>query len=298
MIDWYVLLTPLLVLPIFLLFRFVGCDALFGLTHVDDVDSYEDILTHEQRLVAWWRLGEQNNDPQAKDEKASHPGAYGQPLPTAAQGTSQPASGQALQGQPRVGGSDRTSVDFQGGYVAIPFDAVLNTASFTVEFYVFPGAWEPVFDHAAVTSAEIDGADQRGFSVFARWRPVEQKSYWSANLGTGTTFVELTGSEVKMQATYVAFSHDQGTGRTTLYVATVGDSWDALVPTMLSGYTPAQSNHLYIGANSLAVPPPPLPPPPPQTAPPVNYPVIGRIQEVALYNVELSETALAKHRRF
>jgi hypothetical protein len=294
MIDWYVLLTPLLVLPIFLLFRFVGCDVVLGLVHVS---SYEEIVGQESSLVAWWRLGEQNNDPQAKDEKASHPGAYGQPLPTAAQATSQAASGQALQGQPSVRGSN-TSVDFQGGYVVIPFDAVLNTASFTVEFYVFPGAWQPGFDHAAVTSAEIDGADQRGFSVFARWRPVEQKSYWSANLGTGTTFVELTGSEVTMQATYVAFSHDQGTGRTTLYVATVEDSWDALVPSMVSGYTPAQSNHLYIGANSLAVPPPPLPPPPPQTAPPVNYPVIGRIQEVALYNAALGETALATHRRF
>ena len=35
MMDWYVVLTPLLALPILLLFRFVGCDQLWGLPHFD-----------------------------------------------------------------------------------------------------------------------------------------------------------------------------------------------------------------------------------------------------------------------
>jgi hypothetical protein len=297
MIDWYVLLTPLLVLPIFLLFRFVGCDALFGLTHVDPVYSYEDTVKAEQSLVAYWRLGDQNT-PQAKDEKGSHPGLYGQPPASAAHSNSQGSSGEALQGQAGLYGAD-TSVDFEGGYVVVPFSPDLNTPSFTIEALVFPGAWEDGFDHAVVVSAEIEGTAQRGFAVFGKWDPAEQKSFWTAAMGTGTIFIELRGPEVKMPATktYVALTHDAGSGTTTLYVAT-GDSWDAVTPTMVSGYTQIQSNNLYIGADSNAVPAQPLPPPPPQAAPPVDVPFIGRIQEVALYNAALNEATLAKRRVF
>ena len=302
MTDWFVLLTPLLVLPIFLLFRFVGCDALFKLEPVSPVQPpvpYDQLVTSEPSLVAYWRLGEQNNDPQAHDETGAHPGLYGQPAPTSANINSQGATGEVLQGQPGVRdpASAHTSVDFEGGYVALAFDPALNTASFTIEAWVFPGAWEAGFDHTVVTSAEIEGAAQRGFSVFSRWNSGLQKSFWSAALGT-TTFQEITGSEVPMPGsrTYVALTHDGATGRTVLYVSTAPGNWDAVIPAMMPGYTPAQSNHFYIGANTLTLPPPSLPPPPPQTAPPVLVPSIGRIEEVAFYNAALSDATLVKHR--
>jgi hypothetical protein len=170
-------------------------------------------------------------------------------------------------------------------------DTVLNTPAFTIEACVLPGAWQPGFTHAVVTAAEVGN---RGFSIFARWNSAMQQVFWSASLGTGSAFVELTGPVVApMTNTYLALTYDGSTA--TLYVATATDKWDAVQPLSVSGYMPVQANGLYIGANNLT-PPPPTPPPPPQPAPPVDYPFIGQIQEVALYNTALSQTTLEKHR--
>ena len=293
MIDWYVVLTPLLVLPIVLLFRFVGCDIVFGLTP----PSYEERITKESSLAAYWRLGELNDDPQAKDEKGLHHGFYGQPPATGPNPPSQAASGEALQGQPSLlkTETDRTSVDFQGGYVVVPFASVLNTPSFTVEAWVFPGDWQPGNLHVVVNSAEFDGPAIRGFSIVALWDDAQQKSFWSAGLGTASGLVSINGPEVKTPPTrtYLALSYDGPSSTATLYVATAPDDWDVLFSQTVPDYSPVQFNALYIGAVHLGLPAQPLPPP----APPVDFPFIGRIQEVALYGQPLSRDTLEFHRR-
>src|SRR6266446_5934228 len=295
MIDWYVVLTPLLVLPILLLLRFVGCDRVFGLTS----STYEESVTKEQSLAAYWRLGELNDDPKAKDEKGLHDGDYGQPPATpAAIPPSQAATGQALQGEPGLLSTEsgRTSVDFRGGYVVVPFATALNSPSFTVEAWVFPGDWQPGNNHAAVNSIESDGTDIRGFSLASLWNDAAQKSFWAGVLGTGAGVVTLTGPEVKTPPTktYLAMTYDGPSSMAALYVATAHNSWDVLLSQTVPDYRPDQLNSLYIGAAHVALPPQPLPSP----APPVDVPFIGRIQEVAVYNLPLSEETLATRRSF
>ena len=299
MLDWYLLLTPLLVLPIFLLFRFVGCDALFGLDHIT-THSYEDIVTEESSLVAFWLLNDQNST-QAKDVKKAHDGLYGVPGPTTDQGASQGADGTAVQGKPGIRLNASKSVDFEGGYVVVPAHSALNTASFTVECWLASGVgvWRTGFDHALVTSAEIAGMNPsvcRGFSIFARSQP-DGRWRWSASLGTGgPTFVDITGPEVVLSAkrTYFALTHETG-GSTTFFVGIDNES-PTTMPLSVAGYVPAKINHLYIGANTLAVPPAPSLPSPSDPGPPVLYPFLGRIAEVAVYNTALSATTLTTHR--
>ena len=293
MIDWYIVLTPLLVLPILLLFRFVGCDVVFGLTG----GSYSQLLLNVSSLVAYWRLGDLNDDPQAKDEKGLHHGIYGEPPATGPNPPSQAASGEALQGQPGLikDETDRKSVDFQGGYVVVPFAAALDTPSFTVEAWVFPGDWQPGNHHAVFNSGESDGPTVRGSSLIALWNDAQQKAFWSAALGTSAGVVTISGLEVKSPATktYLALTHDAASGTATFYVATRGDDWHLLQTQSVSDYQPAQFNTLYIGAAHVALPAQPLPPP----APPVDFPFIGRIQEVALYNQAISRHLLEGHRQ-
>jgi hypothetical protein len=292
MIDWYVVLTPLLVLPIVLLFRFVGCDVVFGLTP----PSYGELITRNSNLLAYWRLGELGDDPQAKDKKGLHHGFYGEPPATGPNPPSQAASGEALQGQPSLikTESDLTSVDFQGGYVVVPFASALNTPSFTVEAWAFPGDWQPGNSHVVVASAELDGPVVRGFSVNTLWDDAQQKSFWSAGLGTAAGLVSINGPEVKTPATntYLVLAYDGPSGTATFYVATAPDSWDLLFSQTVPNYLPAQFNALYIGAAHLALPVQPLPPP----APPVDFPFIGRVQEVALYAKPLDRDVLEGRR--
>jgi hypothetical protein len=293
MIEWYVALTPLLVLPILLLFRFVGCDIVFGLTG----GSYGELLLNVSSLVAYWRLGDLNDDPQAKDEKGLHHGVYGEPPATGPNPPSQAGSGEARQGEPGLikGETERKSVDFQGGYVVVPFASALNTPSFTVEAWVFPGDWQAGNHHVVVESAEFDGSTVRGFSMVALWNDVQQKAFWSAALGTPAAVVTISGPEVKSPPTktYLALTYDAASSTATFYVATRADDWDLQFTQSVPDYQPVQSNSLYIGAVHVALPVEPLPPP----APPVDFPFIGRIQEVALYKEAISRHLLEGHRQ-
>jgi concanavalin A-like lectin/glucanase superfamily protein len=297
MSEWYLALTPLLLLPVFLLFHFVGCDALWGLDHVPEQKPYQERVEAESSLVAYWRLQEQNNDPMAHDEKMSHPGSYCPTTMTPPQGTSsQGAEGAVWQFQPAVRGASTTSVDFEGGYVLIPSDDKLQTTSFTVEAWVKPGAWQSPFTHAAITLAELDsgGTIQRGFSVFGQWDATKQKHIWGATVGTGSEFIYIEGAEINTSTTgtYLALTYD-GT-QAVLYVASSSTQWDAKTVPVTVAYAPVTANHFYIGANLLTLPPQPLPPPAP--APPANYPFIGQIQDVAFYSAALSEATIQDHR--
>ena len=301
MSEWYLVLTPLLLLPVFLLFHFVGCDALFGLDEVADIKKYQERVEAQSSLVAYWRLQEQNTDPQAHDQKMSHPGFYVPTAPTPAQGTSsQAATGNVWQFQPAVRApappGDTTSVDFEGGYIVIPSDDSLKSTSFTVEAWVKPGAWEMPFTHAAITLAELDnnGAIQRGFSVFGQWDAAAQKHFWGATVGTGSAFVYIKGAEINTSATgtYLALTYDGA--QAVLYVASSFNQWDAKTTPVSVAYVPVTTNHFYIGANLLTLPAQPLPPAqPPPTA---DYPFIGQIQDVAFYNTALSEATIQDHR--
>src|SRR5438067_6103928 len=84
MTDWIFLLTPLLVLAIVLLFRFVGCGHLQGAPDDEPASSptpagppkYRDSIMAEPNLVAYWRLVEADGLTAAKDEKGFHDAIY------------------------------------------------------------------------------------------------------------------------------------------------------------------------------------------------------------------------------
>jgi hypothetical protein len=204
MIDGFVLLTPLLILPVFLLIRFIGCPA-FGSTPSSgggtptpappSPPSYESQVMADPSLVAYWRLGEPAPpappapDPaKAKDEKI--PGNDGDYVTAPANQPATDVSEGGLSGKAERGTASsslleteksRTSVDFEGGFVRVPnFGTVmLSRPSFTLEAWVRPKAWQSgsassQFAHTVVTMAEVDGAASlpvppRGFALYAQW---------------------------------------------------------------------------------------------------------------------------------
>src|SRR5258708_7850451 len=118
MTEWAFLLTPLLVLPIVLLFRFVGCGTLLEIEPDPDVSPprYRDYIMGEPNnpggveninvvpnkadVIGYWRLVDAPTSKVAKDEKGFQDGSYTEtkdPLPeqapTATTGGSESASG-------------------------------------------------------------------------------------------------------------------------------------------------------------------------------------------------------------
>jgi hypothetical protein len=86
MTDWFLVLVPLFVLPIVLLFRFVGC----GLDTKGEVEEiiagqgffpYKDMILDEPSVLAYWRLVDDPNETKAEDAKDSLDGEYKIVLP-------------------------------------------------------------------------------------------------------------------------------------------------------------------------------------------------------------------------
>jgi hypothetical protein len=174
MTDWVVVLVPLLVLPIILLFRFVGC----GLNTKGDVEiplperpippeaapvkpvptqapSYTDTIVAEPGVIAYWRLVDDPSNipadgspPDAKDEKNFQNGKYitvpgGLPLvEPGAEAGSESAAGNFDLYQTSLIANESASTkqcrSFKGGYVLVDFKAGLYTDEFTIEAWIKP----------------------------------------------------------------------------------------------------------------------------------------------------------------
>jgi Concanavalin A-like lectin/glucanases superfamily len=177
MTDWVVVLVPLLVLPIILLFRFVGC----GLNTKGDVEiplperpippeaapvkpvptqapSYSDTIVAEPGVIAYWRLVDDPSNipadgspPEAKDEKNFQSGKYikvpgGLPLvEPGAEAGSEPADGNfdlyqtsLIAKEPAATTPATNCRSFKGGYVLVDFKAGLYTDEFTIEAWIKP----------------------------------------------------------------------------------------------------------------------------------------------------------------
>jgi hypothetical protein len=174
MTDWVFVLVPLLVLPIILLFRFVGC----GLNLKGELSeiplpkktlppevapfepvptlapSYRDTIVAEPATIAYWRLVDDPSDipaggalPEAKDEKNFASGKYitvpgGLPLvEPGAEAGSEPADGDFDPYQASLIANEPASTkcrNFNGGYVFVEFKPGLYTDEFTIETWVKP----------------------------------------------------------------------------------------------------------------------------------------------------------------
>ena len=156
---WLLLLTPLLVLPIVTLFRFVGCSSFSGADPVDNFFRYRKYLLGDPKdvaiqknpgvhpkkadIVGYWRLVDAEGDP-AKDEVGFQNGEYksGTALkeiaPAPPNEGSEPAPGTFLPGQTSLVKSDTLSTCrfFNGGHVVIPFKPGLYSNGFTIEAWI------------------------------------------------------------------------------------------------------------------------------------------------------------------
>ena len=204
MTDWVFVLVPLLVLPIILLFRFVGC----GLNTKGELEpeiplpkksippevspfepvptqapSYRDSIVAEPGVIAYWRLVDDPSDipagggaPEAKDEKNFQSGKYISvpeglpPVEPGAEAGSEPADGDFDSYQTSLIANEPASTKcriFNGGYILVEFKPGLYTDEFTIETWIKP-QWtqKPDYEHTLVGAG--------GYYL----RPVDQSPSW------------------------------------------------------------------------------------------------------------------------
>jgi Concanavalin A-like lectin/glucanases superfamily len=187
-------------------------------------------------------------------------------------------------------------VDFEGGYVSIPWAA--NSPSltdFTFEAWIKPKWTVTGFDWVLFSARTSTGT---GFSIF-----INDQNQWQLGVGNGTT---LTPINTMMQAavnsalTYVAVTFDSTTQVLSLWIDPTSDSDSNTPPpptptfTTTTTYVAIDSTQpitFFIGAGDN------------QDAPRTQaggtgaplVPFQGLIQSVALYNTALDPTDLASH---
>ncbi len=289
MLDAIVLVAPVALLALVLLFRFVGCafDS-SGLLDGSGWDYDGTLLAHPS-LVSYWRLGEAVG-PTATDEKAVNPGTY-ETVTLAVDGNSPATASPPVLNFGAVGliVSDpaRTSLQVDGGFVSVPFNATLNTAAFAIEAWVFPewAAADPLFFRAVLASRDAPAGVVQGFNLYAGRNSgdmADTNIYWQVWLGGGgADWQRLLGPVVELgQATHLAATYDGATLK--LYVNGSEDETGTPDAQMAAAYTPNAAQPLFIGMGA------------PELADP-RFPFKGRIQEVAVYNAALSATDIDNH---
>jgi len=273
-------LLPLLVLAVVSLFAFAGC---FTKPDPPPFPYHAQILS-TAGLVAYWRLGD-GALPDALDEGSLHlTGAY--------------HGGVALLAQP--GALEHTepadkapTFNGQDAYVEVPWDARLNPPSFSVEAWiqpaVFVAGWSPV--QQIVASHNVAGGLDYGFEITV-FRQPDPNPRIQGRVCTGMGAPTALAVEVVFAVPdaqlggpgndwkHVVLTYDGLAADTpaTLYVDGVARQTMTGVP-----YTPNSGQPLRIAAGRT----------PQQPAPAQFY--AGAVDEVAVYNVALTEAVVAKH---
>ena len=314
MIDWVFVLTPVLVLPLALMFRFVGCGTI--LTIEPDPPSYRDYIMGEPYagpvrnpgikpdkadIIGYWRLVDADSSPLAKDEKGFGNGLYktvGYIDARASTPTSPGSEGAAGDFQFVHDGlivAEQTAECrfFRGGHVVVNYEPGLYTDEFTIEAwfeegwgeFTSNGAQHTLFDAGGhYTGPAQSSPTYQGFSVFA-----DANKRWQVRLGANLAEVFPSPPLVPLGArTHLAVTVEKdasgGTGgrRVTLYI----DGKVAGTETVPL-YTRPEGAPLVIGVtNAKADPALPLQP---------DQPVLGRVQEVILYRKPLSQEEIENH---
>lgn len=193
MIEWALVLTPLLVLPVVLLFRFVGCAEIAGLKEPDalppqiplpKVPNYRDYIMGKSDnpgsvlhpevqpdaadITGYWRLVDGAASMDAIDEKGLRKGTYRTST------DSDTVPGDFIANLPSLiySAPHVSSRFFNGGYVVIPADDHLYTDEFTIEAWVLPGftgtSEHTLFHAGGHYRAPLDhAAAYHGFRIYA-----------------------------------------------------------------------------------------------------------------------------------
>ena len=305
MTDWLLVLILLSVAAVLTCLRFTGCLLDFDSVGPQPTPEYGETIKAE--AIAYWRLGEPARTvpgDQATDEKGANHGEYQSTALMADAQSPATASPPVLQaGQPGIvaGAPSQTSVSVDGGYVSVPYSAVLNPpadAQFSVEAWVHPDwdAGESDLFRCVVAAREDTGATKHGYILYAgpvldpaTFVTTDPTQHWQAWVGDGTTWLMLVGSPVEVgQTTYLLLTYD-GVTQTLTLDAIVNPGPETSPPPRFSSvaaYSPNPGKPLYIGMGATEIMVPPGHP---------LYPFLGRLQEIAFYDWALDADKAAEH---
>jgi hypothetical protein len=324
MSDLAWIVTPVAVLLVLLLFRFVGCNQILGIDQAA-LDPYPGINPYGQAIlkddpVAFWQLQEKNpptdpNGGNAKDATGNHGGSYGMvvsPYQEDVQHLSPPVSVVTLNlgVTPPLQKVDMTStcVEMDGGFVRAVYAAELNAPAFTIEALVLP-QWDLVSPLAqgryrcvmeSTNNPPPNGQKNSGYALYAGPEDPLQLNTpyrWQLWVGDGTIFRRLAqldptapGTLVTAEPTYLAATFDGS--EFNLYVYTESSDLTfvrtELVPQTYVRNPNGDFTMGITGPTRALVPPFPGP----QRR---LYPFHGRMEEVAVYNKHLTADQIMAH---
>jgi len=324
--TWWYLLTPVAVLAILALFRYVGCEGVPDITFVDD--PY-DVKVKADTPVSYWRLQEAAG-PTAQDEMLFRDGTFGtapsplDPGPPAVKSTG--ANPTLIQ----VGSKDvplfmhkplsetpEVSVRVGGGFVQVPSAGPLNPPQFTLEALVFPewdltqlGSFYCVLESSSPKSGDPSKAKKFGYAIYGGPdNPADPASpyQWQVWVGTGSNFVRLgekkpyahaandkgevnPGPKIEAVPTYIAVTFSTSQAFLFMYI----DDRDMDFVKYELDHQPYAANvsaDLFLGISGPGERALFAPPGPNQFL----YPFKGRMTEIAVYGKALDETQIVQH---
>jgi hypothetical protein len=324
--EWAFLLTPLVVLPIVLLFRFVGCgfdgkatgespslpkrvvpyrDYIMGIVHPNtEPVKHPDVVPRRENVIAYWRLLDTDQSPTAKDENGFQDAFYKTHAPLPAEDPapagptpigSEAASGKIVTGQPGVLVSEPTSSRFlDGGYVIAPFKTGLYTDEFTIEAWIF---WKSRFTPERIGYERTLFRAGGHYTLPGRVTPslnlfevvISEKNAWQVRVAGTEVFVNPPSLVPLDAPTHVAVTvaKSVGTKRTLRLFVDAKERANAVLDILTLPLTAP----LFIGVSPKSSDPGFDIDNPPA----LHRPLLCRVQEVVLHNKALSTDELENH---
>ena len=278
MTSWVVALVPLALLVTVMLFASAGCTLdTQGLGPADpnaeipEAPPYDTAITQTPGLVAYWRLGEDSGT--TAEDGASHPDG---PYPGVYQDVSQLELGQPG----LIDGDPTTSVRFSGGYVEVDHSPALNPqTAFSVEAWVEAEEELGPDEIAVVVGSSVGSPNPPGYVLFRR-REGNQPERWGAMVAGQGAVTLASGGEVGF-----------GQFATTLLVAT----YDGTTLKLWENASTEPSDQVDTDIYQPNEPPAPLTIGAAKDGIDVSLPFMGRIQEVAIYDIALDQQTIVNH---
>jgi hypothetical protein len=305
----------------------LGIDDVSYATTPDGKPDYPGTIKKETSLVAYWRLGEAQpakfptTGGAANSETGLHNGDYFvlAAAPTDKARHSPHTAGTVTLGvQPGLLEFSPTSTGMQddGGFVEVPFDDLLNPAQFTLECWINPdigtddtndpGNYYCVFETTGPPGPQGLGPKQTGVGLYIGPKDIPPKTpagpyFWQVWMGDPNTKkltqMAVSNDSVKFkQLTYLALTFDGDNLQLFLYYPDLPagqrqncDNINTIRTLQKNGIKFARNDTngktgtgpFFIGSGSNLYPGAGVPK---QRL----YPFKGKIQEVALYNIDLS----------